>query len=134
MLKDALGSYRGSLAELNKMVEVQPHNAELWFARANERSGCGDYAGAISDYTTALLLGLRFREAVNAYGNRGMARLAMGDMRGAMEDFSTIIARQPKNRSLLRTAYLKRAHLREKQGDEVGAQNDRKAADCINGK
>ena len=63
----------------------------------------------------ALKIGLRFREAINAYGNRGMARVEAGDLDGAINDFSEIIARKPKNSLILRTAYQNLALAREKK-------------------
>ena len=57
----------------------------------------------------ALKVGLRFREAITAYGNRGIARVESGDMEGAIQDFSEIIKRKPTNRRLLSTAYKNRA-------------------------
>jgi tetratricopeptide (TPR) repeat protein len=128
MLKDAMGGYRGTACEISRIILHDPDNADAWYNRGGDRSSCGDFDGAVSDYTMALKLGLRFREAVNAYGNRGMARVETGDFDGAIEDFSEIIARKPKNHWMLRTAYLNRALLREKKGDNIGALDDRKMA------
>ena len=81
----------------------------------------------------AINMGLRFREAINAYGNRGMARIEAGDLDGAIEDFSEIIARKPKNRSILRAAYQQRALLNEKKGDRECAAVDRSMVDLLIG-
>ncbi len=81
----------------------------------------------------AIQLGLRFREAVNAYGNRGMARVETGDLDGSIEDFSEIIERKPKNIWMLRTAYHNSALLRQKQSDNHGAMDDRNAALRLSG-
>ena len=79
----------------------------------------------------ALNKGLRFREAITAYGNRGMARVMTGDMEGALEDFSEIIERKPSNKRLLSTAYRNRAIVKEKIGNREGASEDRKrSAEC----
>lgn len=128
MLKDALGSYRGTVGELNRIIEESPDNAEAFYNRGNARSCSGDYDGAVKDFTMALKLGLRFRESITAFGNRAMARMETGDPEGAMNDFSEIISRKPNNRRLLRSAYMNRALLKDKQGDEDGAAWDRKMA------
>jgi tetratricopeptide (TPR) repeat protein len=125
MLKDAMGGYRGTVKEISRIIIEQPDNADAWYNRANAWSSCGEYEGAVRDYTMAIGIGLRFREAINAYGNRGLARIEAGDMDGAIEDFSEIIARKPKNRSILRTAYLNRALVKEKKGDRECAAEDR---------
>ncbi len=124
MLKDALGSYRGSLAELDRIIEEEPNSAEAYYDRANVKSGRGDIEGAINDYSKAIELGLRLRERFLAYGNRGIARVAMEENKGALEDFTVIIEASPKNRGVLRTALFNRAMLREKTGDVEGAAMD----------
>ncbi|MCW8796877.1 MAG: tetratricopeptide repeat protein [Chlorobium sp.] len=124
MLKDALGSYRGSLAELDRIIDEDPNNPEVYYDRANVRSGRGDIEGAIDDYSKAIELGLRLRERFLAYGNRGIARAALEDNQGALEDFTVIIEASPKNRGILRTALYNRAMLREKTGDIEGAAMD----------
>ena len=79
----------------------------------------------------ALKVGLRFREAITAYGNRGIARVESGDMEGAIQDFSEIIKRKPTNRRLLSTAYKNRALVKEKMGDSEGGAGDRKMAHLL---
>ncbi len=126
MLKDALGGYRGTAVEISRIIIEQPDNEEAYYNRGNARSSCGDYEGAVSDYTMALKIGLRFREAITAYGNRGMARVQTGDFEGAINDFSEIIERKPHNWRILRTAYKNRALVKEQKGDREGAAMDRK--------
>ncbi|MEI7823748.1 MAG: tetratricopeptide repeat protein [Chlorobiaceae bacterium] len=133
MLKDAMGGYRGTVTEISRVIMEQPDNAEAWYNRGNAWSICGEYDGAVRDYTMAINMGLRFREAISAYGNRGMARIESGDLDGAIEDFSEIIARKPKNRSILRNAYAKRALVKEKKGDKECAAVDRSMADLLIG-
>jgi len=123
-----MGGYRGTACEISRIILKHPDNAEAWYNRGNDRSSCGEFDGAISDYTVALKIGLRFRDAVNAYGNRGLARVETGDINGAIEDFSEIISREPKNFWMLRTAYLHRALLREMKGESIHAMEDRRLA------
>ncbi|MEI8186390.1 MAG: tetratricopeptide repeat protein [Chlorobiaceae bacterium] len=115
MLKDAMGGYRGTAAELTRIILKHPDNAEAYYNRGNALSSCDDYEGAIGDFTMALNLGLRFREAITAYGNRGMARVKAGDLDGAIQDFTEIINRNPSNQRLLSTAHKNLAILKQKK-------------------
>ncbi len=124
MLKDALGSYRGSIEELDRIIDEDPNNAEAYYDRANARNCRGDNAGAIADYTKAIELGLRPREMFLACGNRGIARVDMEDIDGAMEDFTAVINADPKNRGILKTALLNRALLKRATGDYEGSDLD----------
>ena len=124
MLKDALGSYRGSIEELDRIIDEDPNNAEAYYDRANARNCRGDSAGAIADYTKAIELGLRPREMFLACGNRGVARVDMEDIDGAMEDFTAVINADPKNRGILKTALLNRALLKRATGDYEGSDLD----------
>ena len=64
MLKDAMGGYRGTATEISRIIAEHPDNAEAYYNRGNARSSCDDYEGAIGDFTMALKIGLRFREAI----------------------------------------------------------------------
>ncbi len=124
MLKDALGSYRGSIEELDRIINENPNSAEAYYDRANVRSRTGNRRGAISDYTRAIEAGLRPRERFFALGNRGLARADLEDIEGAIGDFTAIITAQPKNRGILKTAFINRALLKRKKGDINGADLD----------
>ena len=128
MLKDALGAWRGSAREISKLIDDDPGNADAYFSRAGVRGAEGDRDGALHDFTMALKLGLRYRESIVAYGNRGLIRFEMGDYRGAADDFSAVIDRKPRQKSLLKAALRKRAAALEKLGDRDGAAADRRLA------
>jgi tetratricopeptide (TPR) repeat protein len=128
MLKDAMGGYRGTATEISRVILAEPDNADAYCNRANALSSTCDYAGAIEDYSIALKIGLRFREAITAYGNRGIARVKVGDLYGALKDFSEIIDRKPGNKRLLLAAYNSRASVKEKIGDKEGAAADKMQA------
>jgi tetratricopeptide (TPR) repeat protein len=128
MLKDALGAYRGGIHETTRVIGMRPDSADAWNDRANARNCLGNFSEAVSDYTRALELGLRFREALTALGNRGLARIVLGDLDGALDDFSEIILRKPTNKLLLRSAFVQRASVKEKKGDSEGAAADRNMA------
>lgn len=124
MLKDALGNYRGSLRELDRIVDEEPNNAEAYYDRANARNRAGNKTGAISDYTLAIEFGLRPRERFLALGNRGLVRADLEDIEGAIDDFTAIITAGPKNKGILKTAFINRALLKRKKGDVNGADLD----------
>lgn len=124
MLKDALGSYRGSVEELDRIIEQNPENAMAYYNRANAKNGTGDGKGAIDDYTMAIELGLRLREKFLAHGNRGITRADLGDVEGAMEDFTAIIEACPKSKRILKTALFNRSLLKRASGDFRGADRD----------
>jgi tetratricopeptide (TPR) repeat protein len=128
MLKDAMGGYRGTATEISRIIAEHPDNAEAYYDLGNARSSCEDYDGAIDAFTMALKRGLRFREAITAYGNRGIARAKSGDFEGAVQDFTEIIGRKPNNKRLLCSAYKGRALVKEKMGDSEGAVRDKKTA------
>jgi tetratricopeptide (TPR) repeat protein len=131
MLKDALGAYRGSAREISRLIEAEPSNADAYLSRAGVRSACGDSGGALHDLTMALKLGLRYRESIIASGNRGLLRFEAGDFLGAVEDFTGVIERRPRQKSLLKAALLQRAQAKEKLGDIDGAAADRRLADIL---
>lgn len=124
MLKDALGNYRGSLRELDRIVDEEPNNAEAYYDRANARNRAGNKTGAISDYTLAIEFGLRPRERFLALGNRGLVRADLEDIEGAIDDFTAIITAGPKNKGILKAAFINRALLKRKKGDVNGADLD----------
>jgi tetratricopeptide (TPR) repeat protein len=86
MLKDAMGGYRGTAIEISRVIAEHPGNTEAYYDLGNARSSCDDYDGAIDAFTMALKIGLRFREAIAGYGDRGIARVKSGDFEGAAED------------------------------------------------
>jgi tetratricopeptide (TPR) repeat protein len=73
----------------------------------------GRHGQAIAAITEALGLGVQ--EPHKAYYNRGAAREALGDLRGAYEDYSTALEIQPDwgpaNAELARFARNRRDHL-----------------------
>jgi len=127
VLKDALGSWRGSEEEISRLIEADPVNADAWCSRAGVRSAAGDLAGSLDDLTMAIKLGLRYRERIVAWGNRGMIRYETGDYQGAIEDFSAVIEARPR-KSIMKAALMQRALAKQKLGDMKGASADRQLA------
>ncbi|TNJ37483.1 hypothetical protein FGF66_10885 [Chlorobaculum thiosulfatiphilum] len=130
MLKDALGAWRGSEAEISRHIEADPQNADAWCSRASVRSAAGDRQGALADFSMAIRLGLRFRERIVAWGNRGIIRSETGDYRGAIEDFSAIVEARPR-KSIMKAALVQRALAKESIGDMEGSAADRRLASIL---
>jgi len=130
MLRDALGAWRGSEREINRLIEAEPQNADAWCSRAGVRSAAGDRPGALADFSMAIKLGLRFRERIVAWGNRGLIRCETGDYRGAIEDFSAIIEARPR-KGIMKAALMQRALAKEKIGDREGGAADRRLASIL---
>ncbi len=131
MLKDALGSYRGTLYELNRLIRRDKGNAMVWYDRANLRHGIGDHTGAVADYTRALEIGLRKREELLALGNRAMALSEIGRYEEALMDCSGIIDANPQNRGLMKAALLRRAEMYGRMGRNKEASRDVLAAEQL---
>ncbi|GAB1431361.1 hypothetical protein MASR2M18_21960 [Ignavibacteria bacterium] len=53
----------------------------------------GDYKHAIADFTVAVLVDTSYAEA---YMYRGLAKLAMGNVQAALDDFNKAIANKPE--------------------------------------
>lgn len=130
MLKDALGAWRGSEEELNRLIDADPLDADAWCSRASVRSAAGDLAGALADFSMAIRLGLRFRERIVAWGNRGLIRCQTGDYEGAIEDFSAVIEARPR-KGIMKTALVQRALAKERIGDREGSAADRRLASIL---
>ncbi|ACF46158.1 tetratricopeptide repeat protein [Prosthecochloris sp. ZM] len=131
MLKDALGNYRGTLSDVNRIILRNQDNALAWYDRGNLKHSAGDDEGAIDDYTEALRIGLRKREELHALGNRAMALATLGRYEEAIMDCTSIIDALPKNKSLLRTAHLRRAELNKRTGNAQAARLDSQAAEQL---
>jgi tetratricopeptide (TPR) repeat protein len=79
----------------------------------------------------AIRLGLRYRESIGAYGNRGIIRFEMGDYKGAIEDFSEVIDKHPRQMGLMNAALRQRALAKDNIDDREGAAADRRLAKLL---
>jgi lipoprotein NlpI len=76
LFKNSMGDAKGSLADLNQAVELNPANNESYLARGLIRSTTGDQKGAMLDCNTAIKLNAAQAEA---YYLRGIIRYDGGD-------------------------------------------------------
>lgn len=102
-----------ALADFDEVVRRNPRNAEGQLNRGAALVVLGRHGEAVAAMTEALGLGVA--EPHKAYYNRGAAREALGDVRGAYEDYSTALEIQPDwgpaNAELARFARTRRDHL-----------------------
>jgi Tfp pilus assembly protein PilF len=102
-----------ALADFDAVIARDRRNAEAHLNRGAALVQLGRHGQAIAAITEALGLGVQ--EPHKAYYNRGAAREALGDLRGAYEDYSTALEIQPDwgpaNAELARFARNRRDHL-----------------------
>lgn len=102
-----------ALADFDEVISRDRRNAEAHLNRGAALVQLNRHGEAIAAITEALGLGVL--EPHKAYYNRGAAREALGDLRGAYEDFSTALEIQPDwgpaNAELARFARSRRDHL-----------------------
>jgi tetratricopeptide (TPR) repeat protein len=102
-----------ALADFDEVISRDRRNPEAHLNRGAALVQLNRHGEAISAITEALGLGVQ--EPHKAYYNRGAAREALGDVRGAYEDYSTALEIQPDwgpaNAELARFARNRRDHL-----------------------
>jgi tetratricopeptide (TPR) repeat protein len=102
-----------ALADFDAVIGIERRHAEAHLNRGAALVQLGRHGEAVAAITEALGLGVR--EPHKAYFNRGAAREALGDIRGAYEDYNTALEIQPDwgpaNAELARFARTRREHL-----------------------
>ncbi len=81
--KQAAGDIEGALKAIDKAIELNPKEADLYRQRAQINMAAKDPKAAIADYTKAL--GLNSKDASSFY-DRALAREMIGDKKGAKQD------------------------------------------------
>ncbi len=84
--KHNLQDYRGAIADYSKAIEIDPNYAEAYFKRGNAKYDFQDYKGAIADYSRAIEINPRY--ASDAYYNRGLAKIILGQIDSGCMDLS----------------------------------------------
>jgi tetratricopeptide (TPR) repeat protein len=108
-----------ALVDFDAVLALQPRNAEAHVNRGAALLQLRRYGPAITSFTEALGLGVQ--EPYKAYFNRGAAREALGDVRGAFEDYNTALEIYPDwgpaNAELQRFARQRRQNLEARGGN-----------------
>jgi tetratricopeptide (TPR) repeat protein len=110
-----------ALADFDAVIALDRRHAEAHLNRCAALVQMSQYGPAIAAITEALGLGVM--EPHKAYFNRGAAREALGDVRGAYEDYNTALEIQPDwgpaNAELARFARTRREHLATVLGEDA---------------
>jgi tetratricopeptide (TPR) repeat protein len=110
---------QAALALFDAIVQQDREHAEAHLNRGAALVQLERHGEAVAAITEALGLGVR--EPHKAYFNRGAAREALGDLRGAYEDYSTALEIEPDwgpaNAELARFARSRREHLANALGE-----------------
>lgn len=109
-----------AIASFDAVLALEPRNAEAHLNRGAAMVMTHQPAPAVAEITQALSLGVR--EPEKAYFNRGAAREALGDLRGAYEDYSTALQIRPRwapaDQELARFVRGRREHLAAVLGEQ----------------
>lgn len=111
--KQAAGDIKGALEAINKAIELNPKESDLYEHRAQINMAAKDPKAAIADYTKAL--SLKPERAANLY-QRALAKEMIGDKKGARQDMQQAF------------------DLYQKQGDKEGAKQAREMQNLWSGK
>jgi len=113
----------GAIAAFDAVLELEPRNAEAHLNKGAALVINHQPGPAVAEITQALSLGVR--EPEKAYYNRGAAREALGDLRGAYEDYSTALEIRPQwapaDQELARFVRGRREHLATVLGEQQHA-------------
>jgi tetratricopeptide (TPR) repeat protein len=113
-----------AITDFDTVLEDDRRHAEARLNRAAALVQLERYGPAIAEITQALSLGVA--EPHKAYFNRGVAREALGDLRGAYEDYSTALEIQPDwgpaNAELARFVRTRRDHVATVLSDDPAQQ------------
>jgi tetratricopeptide (TPR) repeat protein len=108
-----------ALADFDAVVDIDGEHAEAQMNRGAALLQLRRYGEAIAAFTQAL--GLDVRDPYKAYFNRGAAREALGDLRGAYEDYNTALEIYPNwapaDAELQRFARTRREQVQAAQGN-----------------
>ncbi len=108
---------RRQQADLNKVVEINPKDAEAYFKRGYAHAEKGRYEQAISDYTKVLEIDPR---DADAYYNRGLAYRKKGQYEQAISDYTKALEINPGDAK----AYFNRGNAYEGEGKYEQAISD----------
>ncbi|MEK6783296.1 MAG: tetratricopeptide repeat protein [Bacteroidota bacterium] len=114
LAKSHLQDYRGAIVDYNKAIKFAPNHAPSYYKRGLAKSNLQDHRGAIADYNKAIekmkwhgaffehrpdfsedFIERKIVESADVISARGLAKSALQDYRGAIEDFNKAIELNP---------------------------------------
>jgi tetratricopeptide (TPR) repeat protein len=117
--------YEAAIKNYNAALQLNPHDAEVYYKRGLARYYLVDDEKAIADYNQAIKINPKHAKA---YNKLGLARYELGDYEQAIEDYTQAIRINPYDA----VAYRNRADARFHIGDNQGAIEDYNQAIKIN--
>ena len=82
------GDINGAISDYSKAIDIDPTFFDAFYNRGNAKSfGLRDFSSAISDYTKAIQLNPREKRIASVYGNRGISKIQLKDVKGACSDW-----------------------------------------------
>jgi tetratricopeptide (TPR) repeat protein len=111
------GEYDRAIADLDRVISLDPFNATAYFNRGITYIQKGESARAIQDFDSAITLN---PNSANYYVNRSIAMFNTGNLAGALEDCDTALRLDPNNAE----AYGRRGDVRFETGDYALAIQD----------
>ncbi len=120
-----IGDYAGALGDFTRALLLDPSCAEAYQNRGLAYRCQGELDNAIADFSRALRFAAPYPDLTcDIYYHRAMTRLTRGDLIGALDDLSCLIAQAPTRAD----AYISRGDIRRRLGDLSGAISDFTAA------
>ena len=108
-----------AIAHLTESITLDSTNAEAYYYRGIVNYKEGNYSESISDFDQA-----RFLDSALTITHiyKGFALRRIGEINGAISEFSTYLAKHPEDTSAY--SYILRGKLRQQAGDNLGAEED----------
>jgi tetratricopeptide (TPR) repeat protein len=124
-LRERAGDKAGALADLGRLIELEPKSAQRWNERCWFRlNNGGPPEQALPDCNRALELDPRSAAALDS---RGLAHLQMGKLKEALADYEAALAAEPE----MAASLWGRGVTRRKLGDTKGGDADLAKARAI---
>ena len=96
LLKQEFGDHKGAINDFNAAIKInldwsQTDIADTYYFRGTSKFNLEDYQGAITDYNEAILVQPESSLNTFVYNERAIAKIILGDKKGAISDAQTSI-------------------------------------------
>ena len=112
--------YDGAIADMTKVIEMDPRHADAIFIRGQCFYLKGDREKALLDYDKVIELAPTARGVERVYNIRSVLRLLKGDVDGALQDLEKAVELNPNYAD----SFSNRGVTRSLKGDHAGAAAD----------